>query len=104
MIYPKDHHFDALCVGDIPEGGYKNANQKCLCAEAKGRGNRLRGNINNCGIITVKYEHREKVVKGFQSGDIVRANVPKGKHKGRHNSLEFFMDASSQCGYRFRNK
>lgn len=81
---PKDHHYDALCVGTIPEDEYKNINQKCLYVTAQGRGNRLRGNINCCGVITVKYKNREKLKFGFQSGDIVRAEVPKGKYAGTY--------------------
>ena len=81
---PKDHHFDALCVGEIPAEGYKNINQPVLYIKAQGRGNRLRGNINKCGIITKKYKDRTKSVFGFMSGDIVSANVPKGKFKGSY--------------------
>ena len=82
---PKDHHFDALCVGTVPEGGYKDrTNGYVLMVEAKGRGSRLRGNINKCGVIVTKYTERSKTHKGFMSGDIVKAIVPKGKHKGEY--------------------
>lgn len=82
---PKDHHYDALCVGSIPEEGFVDrTNGYVLMIEAKGRGSRLRGNINACGIIVTKYKNRNKTYKGFMSGDIVVANVPKGKHTGRY--------------------
>lgn len=81
---PKDHHFDSLCVGTVPDDGYKNTNQRCLYIEANGRGNRLRGNVNECGIITVKYKNRNKLIDGFQSGDIVSADIPKGKYAGKY--------------------
>ena len=82
---PKDHHYDALCVGKVPENGFTDrTNGYVLMIEAKGRGSRLRGNINSCGIIVTKYKNRAKTYKGFMSGDIVRADVPRGKHKGHH--------------------
>ena len=82
---PKDHHYDALSVGKIPKGGYRDrTNSYVLMVEAKGRGSRLRGNINACGVIVAKYKERSKTHNGFMSGDIVQADVPKGKHKGVH--------------------
>ena len=82
---PKDHHYDALCVGAVPEAGYKDlTNGYCFIAKAIGRGSRLRGQINKCGIITVKYPKGPKRRFGFQTGDIVRADVPKGKYAGTH--------------------
>ena len=81
----KDHHYNALCVGTVPEKGYTDrTNGYVLMTEAKGRGSRLRGNINECGIIVTKYTNRAKTHKGFMSGDIVRADVPNGKHKGKY--------------------
>ena len=82
---PKDHHYDALSVGTIPDGGYLDTtNGYVLMVKATGRGTRLRGNLNCCGIIVTKYQSRNKTYKGFMSGDIVKADVPKGKHKGRY--------------------
>ena len=82
---PKDHHYDALCVGAVPKTGYKDlTNGYCFIAKAIGRGSRLRGQINKCGIITVKYPKGPKRRLGFQTGDIVRADVPKGKYAGIH--------------------
>lgn len=82
---PKDHHFDALCVGNVPEDGFTDrTNGYVLIVQAKGRGSRLRGNLNKCGIIVTKYKTRSKTCKGFMSGDIVKASVPKGIHKGEY--------------------
>lgn len=82
---PKDHHYDALCVGTIPTDGYKDlTNGRYFVAKAIDRGSRLRGSINKCGIITVKYKQRAKRRFGVQNGDIVRAIVPKGKYAGHH--------------------
>ena len=82
---PKDHHYDALCVGTVPEGGFRDlTNGFCLFIKAMGRGNRFRGKINKCGIITTKLQKGPKRRFGFQNGDIVAADVPKGKYAGHH--------------------
>lgn len=74
---PKDHHYDALCVGEVPEQGFKDrTNGYCLYAKATGRGTRLRGKLNACGIIVHKWMNRSKTADGFQTGDIVVAEVP----------------------------
>jgi len=52
--------------------------------KAMGRGSRFRGKVNTCGIITVKLKRDPKRRFGFQNGDIVRADVPKGKYAGKH--------------------
>lgn len=80
---PKDHHYDALCVGVVPQSGYiDRTNSYCLYIEAVGRGQRLRGNINKCGIIVLKYPKGPKRRLGFTNGDIVEATVQGGKRKG----------------------
>lgn len=85
LSLPKDHHFDALCVGSIPQNGYTDrTNEVCLYIKAMGRGSRFRGKINKCGIITKKLSPRNKRVFGFMNGDIVSADIPKGKYKGHH--------------------
>lgn len=82
---PKDHHYDALCVGEVPEDGYRDlTNGYCLYIKAVGRGFRFRGKINKCGVITLKLKRSPKRRFGFQNGDIVLADVPKGKHAGYH--------------------
>jgi len=86
---PKDHQYDAWCVGksfrkgmDLTHGYYVNA-------KATGRGTHFRGKTNVCGIITKKLPKREKRVYGFMNGDIVRADVPHKeprpyKYEGRY--------------------
>ena len=82
---PKDHHYDALCVGTVPKEGFKDlTNGYFLYAEAMGRGTHFRGKINKCGIIIQKLGKTPKRIFGFQNGDIVTADVPKGKYKGKH--------------------
>lgn len=90
LKYPKDHHYDALCVGNVSEQGSVDCtNGYFLYAKAMGRGSRLRGNINDCGIIIAKYKYRHKIVNGFQTGDIVVVELPHRnkrpyKYEGRH--------------------
>lgn len=82
---PKAHHLDALCCcADVPKQGYRYAVQPYLIIEAMGRGNRLLGQINKCGIITVKYRNHHKRVNGLQTGDIVYASIPNGKYHGSY--------------------
>ena len=81
--YNKDHHIDALVAGKHnPAGKYKYDNQPVLRLKAMGRGTRFRGQVNKCGIITVKYKQSSKRINGVQTGDIVRAVIPNGKYKG----------------------
>ena len=83
--FPKDHHYDALCVGDVPEGGYVDStNGYVLDAKAIGRGSRLRGTCNSCGIITVKWKNRSKRKFGFQSKDMCLLDKPDGKNCGTY--------------------
>lgn len=82
---PKDHHYDALCVGSVPKEGYTDrTNSYVLYVKATGRGTRFRGQCNSCGVITVKYKNNSKRKFGFQTGDIVQLNKPKGKDTGQY--------------------
>jgi 5-methylcytosine-specific restriction endonuclease McrA len=82
---PKDHHYDALCVGTVPENGYHDLTHGyCLYAKATGRGSRCRSKNYSCGIIKTKWGKLPKRRFGFQNGDIIEAIVPKGKYQGRH--------------------
>lgn len=75
--FPKDHQYDAACVGSVPGNGYRDRTHGYyVLAQAAGRGTRFRGKINQCGIITHKLGPRPKRIFGFMNGDIVRADVP----------------------------
>ena len=88
--YPKDHQYDAACIGTVPEHGYEDLTHGYyVYAKATGRGTRFRGKINRCGIITQKLGPRPKKVFGYMNGDIVIADIPHKepkpyKHEGRH--------------------
>ena len=79
---PKEHYYDALCVGDIPEKFHFKTDQ-VLLIKAMGRGSRFRGRTNNCGII-IKQLPRQKNFFEFQTGDMVKAIVSKGKKVGSY--------------------
>ena len=88
--YLKDHQYDALCIGTMPEGDWiDRTHGYYLLASATGRGTRYRGKNNKCSIITQKLAPRAKRIFGFMNGDIVKADVPHRekrpyKYEGHH--------------------
>lgn len=88
--YPKDHQYDAACIGNVPANGYEDLTHGYyVYAKATGRGTRFRGKINKCGIITKKLVPRAKKVFGFMNGDTAVADIPHKepkpyKHEGRY--------------------
>lgn len=80
---PKEHYYDALSVVNLPSESYNMTTNQVLNVKAFGRGSRFRGRTNACGIITKRLT-RQKQFFGFQTGDLVKAIVPKGKKKGVH--------------------
>lgn len=119
--YPKDHQYDAACVGKVPESGYEDLTHGYyIYAKATGRGARFRGKVNKCGIITKKLGPRSKSVNGFMNGDIVVADVPhkenrpykyEGHHIGRVMTrasgvfdIRTIYGSLVQCNYKFLRK
>lgn len=78
---PKEHYYDALCVGKVPEKFVFPKSLRALNIVATGRGSRARTNINRFGF-PASYLTRQKIHFGYKTGDIVKAIVPKGKNKG----------------------
>lgn len=77
----KDHHFDACCVGQsTPDKLYFKVNN-VMYIKAMGRGSHCRTNVDDSGF-PVSYMPRQKYFFGFQTGDMVKADVPKGVNKG----------------------
>jgi len=78
---PKDHHFDAICIGaSTPQKVVFKTNQ-VIQIKAKGRGSHCRTNLDKYGFPR-GYFARQKSFFGFQTGNIVKATIPKGKYKG----------------------
>jgi 5-methylcytosine-specific restriction endonuclease McrA len=75
---PKAHWIDAACVGVV--NAIKVVTTKILKVKATGFGGRQRCQTDKFGY---PQKHRPlRPILGFCTGDIVRANVPKGKYKG----------------------
>jgi 5-methylcytosine-specific restriction endonuclease McrA len=81
LCVPKAHALDAACVGDIT--GLAGWRVPVLSIKATGRGSYCRTRLDKYGFPR-GYLTRSKRVKGFQTGDMVRADVPTGKHAGTH--------------------
>jgi 5-methylcytosine-specific restriction endonuclease McrA len=81
----KMHALDALCVGAL--AGVEAGSLRTLRVSAQGRGRYGRTLVNDSGFPR-GYLMRQKRVRGFQTGDLVRAEVPsqlktRGVHTGR---------------------
>lgn len=73
---PKDHQYDAWCVGPMDSIGKDLTRGYYLTAKGMGRGTHFRGKINSCGIIIKKLKPRAKRVFGFMNGDFVMVDIP----------------------------
>lgn len=81
--YPKDHWIDAACVGDSGIDVSLDPNMQFLVIKAFGHGIRQMCITDKYGF-PKKYRPKERTYMGYKTGDIVLANVPKGKNKGIH--------------------
>lgn len=79
---PKTHYYDACCVGTTPEELTISQSYVQLW-QATGRGNRQMCRTDKYGF-PIAHRQNKKKHFGFQTGDTVRAIVPKGKHQGTH--------------------
>ena len=78
---PKQHYYDALSVGEIKD--YKFLTDKVLIISAKGRGSRQMCRMDRFGFPRTSAK-ASKTVKGFQTGDMVKAVVPTGLKAGEY--------------------
>lgn len=79
---PKAHALDALCVGNVVGvAGWKVPTMQIKCM---GRGSYQRTRLNAQGGVR-GYLTRQKTHFGFQTGDMVKADVPTGKKAGKHS-------------------
>ena len=79
---PKEHYYDALSVGEIPTK-FNFLTDKILLISAKGRGSRQMCSMDKFGFPRTSAK-ASKSVKGFQTGDIVKAVVTKGTKQGKY--------------------
>lgn len=85
--YPKTHWIDASCTGDSGKDVEIPEQLQPLRIIAKGRGDRQMCRVDKHGFPRTAPK-QQKRVDGFQTGDIVKANVPErlktgGTHIGR---------------------
>jgi hypothetical protein len=78
---PKGHAMDAACVGVVDT--VLGRRQPVLGITATGRGSYQRTRLDRFGFPR-GYLTRQKQTGGFQTGDLVRAEVPTGKKAGVH--------------------
>ena len=79
LSIPKTHALDAACVGIV--NGIEGWNVPTLEITCTGRGSYQRTRLNQYGFPR-GYLTRQKSIKGFQTGDQVKAVVPQGKKAG----------------------
>jgi hypothetical protein len=75
---PKAHALDAACIGEMSQ--LIGWNVPILSIKATGRGCYQRTRLNSFGFPR-GYLMRRKSVKDFQTGDFVKATIPRGKFK-----------------------
>jgi len=81
--YPKAHWIDAACVGQSGQAVKLYPEQKPLQIKAIGRQSRQMCRPDKYGFPRTGAKS-SRVVKGFQTGDIVKAIVPTGKKTGSY--------------------
>ena len=79
--YAKEHYIDALCAGTTGIKVYISSKLKPLLIKKERRNNRQMCLVDKYGFPRGKAKG-SKIVKGFKTGDIVKAVVLKGKKKG----------------------
>src|SRR5262245_50445225 len=82
---PKAHWVDAACVGKSTPENLKFSNVQPLQIRAMGHGSRQMCRTDKYGFPKT-HRTRKAMFMGFQTGDIVKADIPKGKFAGRHVS------------------
>jgi len=78
---PKAHWIDAACVGKSTPEILKTDGIRPLQIKAAGHGKRQMCRVDRYGFPRTSAKS-QKIVKGFQTGDMVKAVVTKGKNTG----------------------
>ncbi|PNR88598.1 HNH endonuclease [Petrotoga sp. HWH.PT.55.6.1] len=81
--YSKKHWIDAACVGESGYNVQLEPDMQVLEITAMGHGMRRICFVDKYGF-PKSYRPKERTYMGYKTGDIVLANVPKGKNKGIH--------------------
>lgn len=80
----KTHWLDAACVGASTPKKLFQTDKAVLIVKATGHGSRQMCRVNKFGFPRTKSKPRQKDVKGFQTGDIIKAIVTSGKKIGTY--------------------
>jgi 5-methylcytosine-specific restriction endonuclease McrA len=80
---PKTHWLDAACVGASTPEHLGVEGVWPLLVKACGHGKRNRCGTDKHGF-PIRHAPRSKTFRDFKTGDIVRAVIPNGKHRGTH--------------------
>jgi len=80
---PKTHWIDAACVGASTPEVLHVSHVMPLLITATGHGSRQMCGVNKFGFPD-QHKARHKSYLGYQTGDIVKAIIPQGKHAGSH--------------------
>ena len=78
---PKTHWLDSCCVGDTPQ--LEILTNQPLLIKCTGHGKRQMCGTNKYGF-PIRHRSNQKIHKGFQTGNIVKAVVTKGKKIGTY--------------------
>jgi len=81
---PKTHWLDAACVGRSTPPNLYQSHKQVLYVKAMGHGSRQMCRVDKYGFPRTKAKTRSKNIKGFQTGDIVKAIVTTGKKAGTY--------------------
>lgn len=79
----KAHWTDAICVGNSTPKKLLIKGVRPLLITAKGHGRRQRCGTDKFGF-PIRHAPSSKFFMGFQTGDIVQANIPNGKYAGTY--------------------
>ncbi|WP_297505897.1 RNA-guided endonuclease IscB [Ferrovum sp.] len=81
--YAKAHWIDAACIGPSAADVLLAPEMRPIAIQSFGHGERQRARLNRYGF-PVWHKAGAKSFLGFQTGDLVRAIIPNGKHTGVH--------------------
>ncbi len=82
--YPKEHWIDAACVGESGASVLIELKHIPVHITATGHGSRQICRTDPYGF-PIRHRLRQKRHFGFQTGDMVKANVSSGKYSGKHS-------------------
>lgn len=80
---PKEHYYDACCVGESSPKRFIFLTDAVQVIEAKGRGLHQRSKPDKYGFPRCRLKRRKSFF-GYMTGDIVKAEVKTGKKQGKY--------------------